>query len=101
MLTLRLTQSTESHPDRYRVEVALEGDGPRQTATVVFGFNLSPRDRENIRWYLEDYLQLFWHSVAPQRAAKIEQRMVEIGLELFNAIFQVKDDARDLWAKLR
>jgi len=57
MLTLRLTQYPDTQPDYYRVEVALEGDGPRQTATVSFQFKLTQQEQENIRWYLEDYLQ--------------------------------------------
>src|SRR5260370_26340116 len=38
---------------------------------------------------------------APTIAARIEQRMAAIGVELFNAIFQSNADARDLWANLR
>jgi hypothetical protein len=42
MLTLRLTQFTEAE-DKYRVEVALEGDGlPCQIAAPRFGFMLTP-----------------------------------------------------------
>lgn len=100
MLTLRLTQFTEAE-GKYRVEVALEGDGqPRQTATSRFEFKLSPQDHEDLRWYLEDYLQ---HPLdpAPAIAARIEQRMNDIGTDLFKAVFQSSDDSRDLWATLR
>jgi len=100
MLTLRLTQFTEAE-DKYRVEVALEGDGqPRQTATSRFDFKLSPQDHEDLRWYLEDYLQ-YPLDPAPTIAARIEQRMNGIGTDLFKAVFQSNDDARDLWATLR
>jgi len=55
MPTLRLTQSTLSE-DRFGVEAALERDGlPRQTATTEFDFAF--QDREDLRWYPEDYLQ--------------------------------------------
>ena len=98
--TLRLTQSTEGE-DKYRVEIALEGDGlPRQTATSRFDFKLTDQDQEDIRWYLEDFLQ-YPHDPAPRIAARIEERMAEIGTELFMALFQSSDDARDLWATLR
>jgi CHAT domain len=100
MLTLRLTQYADNQPDCYRVEVALEGDGPRQTATVRFQFALTQQEQENIRWYLEDYLQ-YLSDPAPQIAAKVEKRMAEIGIELFKAIFQANEDVRDLWATLR
>jgi hypothetical protein len=100
MLTLRLTQFTEAE-DKYRVEVALEGDGqPRLTATSRFDFKLSPQDHEDLRWYLEDYLQ-YPLDPAPTIAARIEQRMNDIGTDLFKAVFQSSDDSRDLWATLR
>lgn len=100
MLTLRLTQFTEAE-NRYRVEVALEGDGlPRQTATSRFDFKLTPQDHEDLRWYLEDFLQ-YPLDPAPTIAARIEQRMNDIGMDLFKAVFQSNDDSRDLWATLR
>lgn len=100
MLTLRLTHFPDG-PDQHRVEIALEGSGPpRQTAVSRFPFALSAQDREDLRWYLEDFLQ-YPLDPAPTIAARIEQRMAAIGVELFNAIFQSNDDARDLWANLR
>src|SRR3990172_8858824 len=100
MSLLRLTQFAESQPDHYRVEVALEGDGARQTATARFAFAFSDADRADLRWYLEDYLQ-YPSDPAPAIAARVEQRMSEVGVELFRAVFQASDDARDLWATLR
>ena len=55
--TLRLTQFTEDK-DKYRIEIALEGVGlPRQTTTSHFNFKLTDQDQEDMRWYLEDFLQ--------------------------------------------
>jgi tetratricopeptide (TPR) repeat protein len=99
MLTLRLTQVAEGS-DQHRVELALEGDGLRQTAISRFKFALSEQDREDVRWYLEDFLQ-YPLDPAPKIAARIEERMAEIGRELFQGVFQSNDDARDLWAALR
>jgi len=100
MLTLRLTQTTEGQ-DKYRVQVALEGDGlPRQTATAPVQFALTAQEQEDLRWYLEDFLERP-HDPAPKIAARIETRMAEIGTELFKAVFHADDDARDLWATLR
>ena len=101
MLTLRLTQPSEG-PDQHRVEIALEGGSlPRQTAVSRFSFALSAQDREDLRWYLEDFLDYPPRDPLPTIAARIEQRMAAIGVELFNAIFQSNDDAAVLWAKLR
>ena len=97
---LRFTQ-TKLDDDQFRVEVALEGTGePRQTATTDIEFRMGPQDHEDLRWYLEDYLQ-YPHDPAPTVAARVEARMQEIGVELFRAVFQASDDARDLWATLR
>ncbi|MEP6672247.1 MAG: CHAT domain-containing protein [Chthoniobacter sp.] len=100
MTTLRLTQS-DIGPGKYRVEISLERDGyPRQIATADFSYSLTAQDREDLRWYLEDYLQ---HTAdpAPQIAARIEGRITEMGVGLFKALFYANDDARDLWATLR
>jgi len=98
--TLRFTQFTEGE-DKYRVEIALKGSGlARQTVTNRFDFKLTDQDQEDIRWYLEDFLQ-YPHDPAPQIAARIEERMAEIGTKLFKALFHSSDDARDLWATLR
>src|SRR5947209_18963759 len=100
MPILRLTQSMAG-PNRYRVEAALEREGlPRQIAATEFEFAVTAQDREDLRWYLEDYLE---HAAdpAPKIAARIERRMAEIGTSLFKALFHASDDARDLWASLR
>src|SRR5690242_15053026 len=100
MSTLRLTQFKED-ANRYRVEVAFESDGlPRQTAIARFDFSLTAQDYEDLRWYLEDFLQ-YPLDPAPKIAARIEQRLVAIGTQLFKDIFQSSEDARDLWATLR
>jgi hypothetical protein len=55
--SLRLTQ-TPVGKSRYRVEVSLEMPGQaRQTVTCTLKFELSEQDREDLRWYREDYLQ--------------------------------------------
>ncbi|MAU00227.1 MAG: hypothetical protein CL608_24065 [Anaerolineaceae bacterium] len=99
MLTLRLTQETIAE-NRYRARLRLEGDGLPQEAIAEFTFEMSAQDREDMRWYLEDYLQ-YPMDPAPQIAARIEARLAEIGELLFRALFQANDDARDLWATLR
>ncbi len=99
MNTLQLEQSTTGNA--HEVRLTLQGEGlPTMRARASFAFELTPQDRGDIRWYLEDYLQ---HPLdpAPQIAARIEARMVEIGRELFQNVFQGNDAARDLWARVR
>ena len=56
MSLLRLTQHVEKE-DTYRIEIAFEDGGSRQTAEALFDFKVTPEDRGDLRWYLEDYLQ--------------------------------------------
>src|ERR1700682_4283653 len=98
--TLRLTQTQEAQ-NKHRVEIAFEGQGiPRRTALSLFDFSFTKQDQEATRWCLEDFLQDPL-SPAPQLATRIENRMAEIGRELFKAMFNANEDARDLWATLR
>jgi CHAT domain len=99
MSLLRLTQHIEKE-DAYRIEIAFEDDGSRQTTEARFEFKMTDADRADLRWYLEDYLQ-YPLDPAPQIAARIEERIRELGIELFKKIFQANDDTRDLWATLR
>lgn len=100
MLTLTLTQHAESQRDRYCVEVTLEGNGDRLTANSHFKLNVNLQDQEKIRWYLEDFLE-YPQDPAPKIAANIEQRMTEIGVELFEKVFHANDDTRQVWEKVR
>ena len=95
MPLLRLTQSSLDD-DRYRVEIAYESDKPRQTAQADVTFRLTPQDEADLRWYLEDYLQ--WpHEPAPKIAARVVERMKELGTELFTSIFDADRKSRRLW----
>jgi tetratricopeptide (TPR) repeat protein len=100
MLTLTLTQHAESQRDRYCVEVTLEGNGDHLTANAHFDLNVNLQYQEKIRWYLEDFLE-YPQDPAPIIAANIEQRMTEIGLELFEKVFHANDDTRQVWEKVR
>jgi CHAT domain len=100
MSRLRMTQSVGANGS-YRVDLEFEADkAPRQTATATFDFTLEVQDQDDLRWYLEDFLQ-FPHAPAPTIAARVETRMGEIGRDLFTKVFHSSEDARDLWAKLR
>jgi len=101
MLTLRLTHRTESGSEQHVLEIALEGENlTRRTAEARFFFTLSDQDHEDMRWYLENYLQ---HPYDPETkiAERIEQRLAILGTELFSALFQANDDTRDLWVTMR
>lgn len=80
-------------------EVALEGDGARQVGVARFGWQMEPQDREDIRWYLEDYLQ-YPIGPAPTIAGRVERRLAELGRELFGKVFESDRDTTRLWDAL-
>src|SRR5271157_266310 len=99
MAILRLNQSTIG-PGKFRVEGVFEADGvPRQTAAAEFAFPVTPQNREDLRWYLEDFLQ---HPAdpAPLIAARIEAQITAVGSSLFESLFQANDGFRELWSDL-
>lgn len=98
MLQLRLTQRSAGK-NRHRVEVSLGGAGARRAFESTFEFLLLDQDEEDLRWYLEDYLQ-YPEDPAPAIARRVEERMAEIGTGLFRAIFEASDEARGLWTAL-
>ncbi|TAN55875.1 MAG: CHAT domain-containing protein, partial [Magnetospirillum sp.] len=100
MRIIRLSQTPGDTPDRFRVSIRSDGEGASRTAEVVVIPGVTDRDREDIRWYLEDYANK--PSVAPPDiVARIEARMAMIGEDLFRATFEGNGDAHDLWASLR
>jgi hypothetical protein len=78
------------------VEAALEGDGPRKIERRPFTFTLSPQEAEDIRWYLEDY-RIYPVEPQPKTAKRIEQRMGEVGRELFRLVLA----GSDVWEAVR
>jgi tetratricopeptide (TPR) repeat protein len=98
MLQLRIKQYPLVE-GRHRVDLFLTGDGAPREATSEFAFSLSPQDEEGMRWYLEDFLQ-YPEAPAPMIARRIEGRLAEMGTELFQAVFQVNNDARKIWSRV-
>ena len=56
MPLLRLRQFAEGE-NCYLVHLELESEGARRSAESRFEFKVSAQDQEDMRWYLEDYLQ--------------------------------------------
>jgi CRISPR/Cas system-associated endoribonuclease Cas2 len=84
MPLLRLHQFADGE-NRYRVVAEFKNGGLRRNAESRFELQLTAQDLEDIRWYLEDFLQSPMDP-APAIAARIERRMAEIGLDLFTKV---------------
>ena len=75
----------------------LEAGGQRRTdERPAFHFELTAGDQEDVRWYMEDYLQ-YPLDPAPAIARGIEDRMDQIGAELFRAVLEDSP----IWAEVR
>src|SRR5262245_2550913 len=95
--TLRLTQNVQ--PDRtFHIAIELTGAGPRITANAQFSYELSEHERQDIRWYIEEYAE-YPFAPHPERAKRIEQLMREVGVRLFRELFSQEGQQR-LWAKV-
>lgn len=96
--TLRLTQAS-SQGATHTITLEWLGAGPRQTASATVSLALSEQDQQDIRWYVEEYPE-YPFTPHPERAARIEARMRDVGQELFNALFAANDRTLRLWAKV-
>src|SRR5439155_25153944 len=99
VLTLQVSQSSLAD-GRHRVLLRLNGGSPvPEEAVSEFRLDIGDADREQLRWYLEDFLE-YPLDPAPTIAAGVEARLAELGTRLFEAVFAGRD-AQDLWATLR
>jgi len=69
-----------------------------RTALARFTFAMPPSDQELIRWFFETYRQGPADAVTELEADEAEQRLSELGGELFRAVFEASEDTRRLWA---
>ena len=78
------------------VDVMLEELGAPQLASVRLGWDVPAQDREDVRWYLEDFLQ-YPVDPAPQVARRVEGRLQALGGELFKQVFEGSRDMMRVW----
>ena len=97
MLTLRLVHRSEAG-DAHAADVSLDDGSAVERASSRFVFPIDAADREQLRWYLEDYLE-FPLDPAPTLAAAAEARLGELGTVLFGSVFA--GEAAELWARVR
>ena len=94
---LRLTQ-TASQDNRHTIELEWLDGGPRQTASAIVELTMSEQDQRDLAWYVEEYAE-YPFEPHPQRAARIEARLHDVGVELFNKLFAANEDTRFIWSE--
>lgn len=100
MTTVRLSQHAPDDQGQFPIEIELDHGARRRRVRAVTAVSLTEADRQDLHWYLEEYLEQTYDP-HPKRAARIEARMEELGDRLFRDLFQADEDAADLWATLR
>ncbi len=95
--TLQITQTNLDQHALVRLRYESPSGGSEATATVPFF--ISRQDEEDVRWYLEEFLQ-FSIDPAPLIAAKVEGRMAEIGHTLFRMLFRDSRMGEELWQQI-
>jgi hypothetical protein len=87
-----------------RVAVALQRSGQMYFEAagdpLPFSSPLGEAEREDLRWYLEDYL-IAPYAVYEERGRKIEERLPEWGQSLFESIFGAGQPGHDAYLKSR
>jgi CHAT domain len=87
-----------------RVAVALQRSGQSFAEAagdaVAFDSPFGAREREDIRWYLEDYL-IAPYAVYEERGRNVEARLPEWGKALFESLFGAGKPGHDAYTKSR
>jgi tetratricopeptide (TPR) repeat protein len=69
---------------------------PRPAPSVTFTHRFDEQALADLRWYLEEYLR-FPYGLAPDNAAKIEQKFQDWGEQLFELVFRSSEQARQFF----
>lgn len=100
MTTLRIEQGPPQD-GKYPITLRHLVDGvQKRTATATIEFALSDQEQEELRWYLEDYLQkaaVIEAEVVQQVTDMIRQR----GIELYQKVFTANANTQAVWFAVR
>jgi tetratricopeptide (TPR) repeat protein len=99
MPELRVSDLSAGSDGRRRVQVTWQDGAVRRVAVAEFDERDDDSDGERIRWYLEDYAE-FPADPAPVIARAAEERLAQVGAELFGRVFSGAD-AAGIWERAR
>lgn len=100
MKTLHIRQDAPKERE-YPIRLTLKRAGqPDMEAEAKIEFALTEQEQEDLRWYLEDYLQ---HAEAVEAIAvqQVEALMKARGEELYNKVLACNGDTQALWFSIR
>src|SRR5437868_5333853 len=100
MTTLHIRQDTPKD-GHYPIRLTLYRQGRiEREAEATIAFALTEQEQEDIRWYLEDYLQRA-DTTEAVTIAQIEERMKTRGEELYTKVLAANGDTQALWFSIR
>lgn len=100
MVTLHIRQDSPKD-GRYPIRLTLNRAGqPPLEAEANIEFALTAQEQEDIRWYLEDYLQRA-DIVEAVTVEQIEERMNARGAELYTKVLAANADTQAIWFFIR
>jgi len=98
VLHIRQADRVDGHyPIRLRLRCP---DQPELEAEARIAFALTPQEQEDLRWYLEDYLQNPG-AVEPVQIAQIETMMRSRGEDLYRQVLTATPDTQAIWFAIR
>ncbi len=100
MTTLHIEQEGRTDA-KHAIKLTLERPGqPPLTAKAEIEFTLTPQEHEELRWYMEDYLQRA-DSVEEVQVEQVETWMKQRGEELYNKVLAANLDTQAIWFAVR
>jgi tetratricopeptide (TPR) repeat protein len=100
MHTLHIRQDAPQG-GRYPIRLTLKRAGqPDREASAKIDFALSEQEQEDLRWYLEDYLQRA-ETVEAVTVQQVEALMKARGEELYQKVLAENGDTQALWFSIR
>jgi hypothetical protein len=88
-LTIHHFPAKSRMPQRVRVSYRARSGSQPQERESKFRFSITDDQRRLIQWYLEEYLLFPWGEFR-NRAKEVETSLVQLGEQLFNAVFSDK-----------
>ncbi len=89
-LTIHYTLATVDTTARVRVSYRPQEGAQAQEREADFNFTVSDQERQDIQWYLEEYLLYPWGEFTT-RAERVEEMMEQLGVRLFDAVFGTRE----------
>lgn len=100
MTTLHIRQRTQQN-NEHCITLTLKRMGNADLeAEATVRFALSHQEQEDLRWYLEDYLELA-DTVEPVVPQQVEYLIKTRGEELYTKVLEANTDTRAMWFSIR